>query len=86
LFNRLKTEVRLLTEDWRKYNSRTDVVFQPKNMSPDELLAGFNHVNREFYQLGSIFSRLLRSRTNLFWTLPLNLIYHVLLKYSKKEK
>ncbi|MDR0286838.1 MAG: radical SAM protein, partial [Clostridiales bacterium] len=84
LFDRLKSEGRILTEDWSKYNSRTDVVFTPKNMSPKELLDGFNYVNREFYQLGNIFSRLFRSRTNLFWTLPLNLIYHVLLKFKKK--
>lgn len=86
LFNRLKAEGRILTEDWSKYNSRTDVVFQPSNMSPEELLAGFNRVNREFYQLGNICSRLFRSRTNLFWTLPLNLIYHVLLKLKRFKK
>ena len=85
LFARLKAEGRILTEDWARYNSRTDVVFTPKNMSPDELLAGFNRVNREFYQLGNIFGRLCRSRTNLYWTLPLNLIYHVLLKQNKKR-
>ena len=78
LFERLKAEGRILTEDWAKYNSRTDVVFQPKNMTPEELLAGFNRANREFYRLGNIFSRLFRSRVNLFWTLPLNLIYHAL--------
>ncbi len=27
---------RILTRDWRKYNGRTDVVFQPKQMSVDE--------------------------------------------------
>ena len=85
LFERLEAEGRILTKDWSKYNSRTDVVFQPKNMSPEELLAGFNHVNHEFYRIGNIFKRLFRSRTNLFWTLPLNLIYHVLLKYNNSE-
>ena len=85
LFDRIKAEGRLLTEDWSKYNSRTDVVFQPQNMSPEELLSGFYRVNREFYRLGNIFSRLLHSRTNLFWTLPLNLIYHILLKFKKKK-
>ena len=82
LFERLKAEGRILTEDWSKYNSRADVVFTPKNMSKKELLDGFNYVNREFYKLGNIFSRLLHSRTNLYWTLPLNLIYHILLSIS----
>jgi len=84
LFERLKAEGRIMTEDWMKYNSRTDVVFQPKNMTPEELLEGFNRANREFYRLGNIFSRLFRSRTNLLWTLPLNLIYHVLLKFNQR--
>ena len=85
LFDRLESQGRILTRDWSKYNSRTDVVFQPQNMSPEQLLAGFNHVNREFYRLGSIFKRLSRSKTNLFWTLPLNLIYHVLLKLKRNS-
>ncbi|MDR1329449.1 MAG: B12-binding domain-containing radical SAM protein, partial [Oscillospiraceae bacterium] len=73
LFNRLKAEGRILTEDWSKYNSRTDVVFRPANMTPEELLDGFNYVNREFYKVRNVLKRLNNSRTGLFWTLPLNL-------------
>ena len=80
LFHRLKAEGRILTEDWSKYNSRTDVVFRPKNMTAEELLDGFTYVNREFYQIGNVTRRLRRSCTGLFWTLPLNLIYSYLLK------
>jgi len=86
LFDRLTKEGRILTKDWSKYNSRTDVVFRPKNMSAQELADGFNYVNREFYKAGNIFSRLFRSRTNLYWTLPLNLIYHVLLRGKRRKK
>ena len=84
LFNRLKAEGRILTEDWSKYNSRTDVVFRPKHMTPEQLLAGFRYVNREFYRPRNIFGRLLKSRVNLYWTLPLNLIYYALLKWKKR--
>ena len=83
LFHRLKAEGRILTEDWSKYNSRTDVVFEPKHMSAEELLNGFNHVNREFYQIRNVLRRLHHSHTGLFWTLPLNLIYSYLLKTRK---
>jgi radical SAM superfamily enzyme YgiQ (UPF0313 family) len=83
LFERMKAEGRILTEDWLKYNSRTNVVYQPKNMTPEELLTGFNYVNREFYRISSVFHRIWKSKVNLFWTLPLNLIYHVLLKFNK---
>jgi radical SAM superfamily enzyme YgiQ (UPF0313 family) len=84
LFYRLKAEGRILTEDWSKYNSRTDVVFQPKHMTTEELLNGFNHVNKEFYKIRNVVKRLHHSHTGLFWTLPLNLIYSYLLKTRKK--
>ena len=77
LFQRLEAEGRILTRDWSKYNSRADVVFQPKNMSSEELLAGYQRAVRRFYSLGSIKKRLSRSPVELGWTLPLNLIYHV---------
>jgi len=76
LYKRLMSEGRILTHDWAKYNARTDVVFKPKHMSGEELLRGFNEVNRRFYSLGSIYRRLKNSPVGLYWTLPLNLIYH----------
>jgi len=76
IYERLKSEGRILTQDWAKYNARRDVVFKPKHMSGDELLRGFNEVNRRFYSLGSIFRRSKKSPVGLYWSLPLNLIYH----------
>lgn len=75
LYARLEAEGRLLSRDWEKYNSRADVVFQPKNMTPDELLAGYRWANQRFYSPASLARRLLRSPTGLWWTLPLNLAY-----------
>ena len=75
LYRRMESEGRILSRDWRKYNSRHDVVFQPKQMSVDELLAGFRYVNERFYSLSSITKRLSRSPVQLWWTLPLNLAY-----------
>jgi len=75
LFERLDSEGRILTRDWRKYNGRTGVVFQPKQMSPAELLAGFQYANQRFYSLTSVAKRLWRSPVQLWWTLPLNLAY-----------
>ena len=78
LYERLAAEGRILTHDWSKYNARTDVVFEPKHMSGAELLHGFNEVNRRFYSMGSIYRRLKKSPVGLYWTLPLNLLYHYL--------
>ena len=80
LFRRLEAEGRILTRDWRKYNGRTDVVFQPKQMSPAELLAGFRYANNRFYSLRSIVRRARRSSVQLWWTLPLNLAYRMRLR------
>ena len=71
----MEAEGRLLTQDWRKFNSRTDVVFQPKLMSAAELLAGFRYANERFYSLPSIAKRLWRPPVQIWWTLPLNLAY-----------
>ena len=75
LFRKMEAEGRILTTDWRKYNSREDVVYQPKQMSAAELLEGFRYANDRFYSLLSITKRLSRSKVQLWWTLPLNLAY-----------
>jgi radical SAM superfamily enzyme YgiQ (UPF0313 family) len=75
LFERFEAEGRILTRDWTKYNSRADVVYHPRRMSAEELLAGFRYANQRFYSLRSISARLRRSPVQLWWTLPLNLAY-----------
>jgi len=75
IFQKMEEQGRILTRDWRKYNGRTDVVFQPMRMSVAELLAGFQYANERFYSLRSIARRLWRSPVQLWWTLPLNLAY-----------
>jgi len=82
LYWRLEAEDRILTRDWSKYNGRADVVFQPRQMSPQELLAGYQHANRRFYSLRSVQRRLSRSPVGWFWTLPLNLAYALALRRS----
>ncbi len=75
LFQKLEAQGRILTRDWRRYNGRADVVFQPAQMSVDELLAGFRYANRRFYSLPGIARRMWRSPVQIWWTLPLNLAY-----------
>ena len=50
LFERLDREGRILTRDWSRYN-QIDVVFQPKNMTVEELKDGARKVAKEFYSL-----------------------------------
>ncbi len=51
LFRKLEAEGRILTRDWSRYNSRDDVVYQPKQMSTAELRSGFRYANERFYSL-----------------------------------
>lgn len=61
LFHRLKKENRILTYDWSKYNEN-EVVFQPKNMSPIELLEGTKKVRTNVNSFSGIITRMLRSK------------------------
>jgi radical SAM superfamily enzyme YgiQ (UPF0313 family) len=81
LYQRLEAEGRILTRDWSKYDGRVHVVFQPRLMSPDALLAGYRYANRRFYSWGSVYKRLSHSPVQLPWTLPLNLAYAFALHY-----
>ena len=76
IFHKLEAEGRILTRDWSKYNARTDVVFHPRQMTPDQLQGGVEWVTKQFYSLSSISRRLLaESRTGLWWNIPRNLGY-----------
>lgn len=60
LYKRLKKEGRILTEDWGKYNF-ANVVFQPKNMSVEELFEGTRWIIQKFYSIPNIIKRFYNS-------------------------
>lgn len=75
IYQRLKQEGRLLTENWSKYDMAT-VVFQPKRMTVEELQEGFWKVNRSFYSLSSMAKRIFNPfhlRRSLIIFSPMNL-------------
>jgi len=74
LFRPLKKENRILTEDWSLYDGQ-HVVFEPRNMSPDQLL---NHTSRAWkktYEYKSIVKRVLGSGTRMLVSGAANLGY-----------
>ncbi|MBF0498892.1 MAG: B12-binding domain-containing radical SAM protein [Candidatus Riflebacteria bacterium] len=75
LYDRLKQENRLLTDNWEWFNGKTRVTFQPRRMSPEQLFTGYMRFRRKFFSLRSIFRRLCRSRVNILQSLILNLGY-----------
>ncbi len=84
LYQRFEAEGRILTRNWSKYNSREDVVFQPRQMNPEVLLEGYRYANRRFYSAESIYRRLSHSPVGLWWTLPLNIAYTLAFRYYGK--
>ncbi|MBE3111701.1 MAG: radical SAM protein, partial [Acidobacteria bacterium] len=56
-FQKMNEEGRLLTDDWKYYDHST-VVYQPKNMSPYELMVGKIKSRKKFYSAWSILRRL----------------------------
>lgn len=71
LFERLKSEQRLLTTDWTLYDT-SHVVYRPKAFTPDQLLDGYYRALKEAYTVNSIFKRLwgTTSYKNFFY--PMN--------------
>lgn len=87
LFRQMETEGRLLHKNWNLYDT-AHVVFQPKNMSVEELAAGYERCYQRIFSHISIWQRrpedwrsvlpylamsYLYKRSNLFW--------HLLIKY-----
>ena len=61
LHHRLKEQGRLLTLDWELYDGQ-HVVFQPLNMSPQELAAGHERAWKAVYRPSAIIRRLWKAR------------------------
>ncbi|RLF26190.1 MAG: B12-binding domain-containing radical SAM protein [Thermoplasmata archaeon] len=60
LYERLDREKRILTKDWSKYTWK-EVVFQPKQMLPEELQQGYNQMSKEFNSFFNRMRRIIRS-------------------------
>jgi radical SAM superfamily enzyme YgiQ (UPF0313 family) len=57
IYQRFKDQGRIISYDWSHYDHRT-VVFQPKNMTLQELTEGYYYVQSEFYSFSSILRRI----------------------------
>jgi radical SAM superfamily enzyme YgiQ (UPF0313 family) len=53
LYDRLRAEGRIVTEDWDLYDTR-HVVYRPARLTPEALEAGYDWAYREFYRWPSI--------------------------------
>ena len=67
VFDRMDREGRILTRNWSLYNGQ-NVVFRPKNMTPEELEEGVDSVRKKVYAWSSLARRLF---TKPLWVKPL---------------
>ena len=74
LFKRLKAENRITTENWSLYDGQ-HVVFEPKNMTAEELLGHTRRAWKKTYSYPSMWRRLAGSRTQLPIAIPANFGY-----------
>ena len=80
LFDKLDKEGRILTRDWSKYNLER-VVFQPKNMTPEELEVNTKLLHDKWLKFPSIFRRMLKSAKNGRIPMSVTLQQHLSMKY-----
>jgi radical SAM superfamily enzyme YgiQ (UPF0313 family) len=74
LHSRLDREGRILTKNWELYDGQ-HVVFQPKNMTPQQLQDGHVRAWKHVYGYGSIVKRLAKARIDLPLAITANLGY-----------
>ena len=79
LYERYEREGRIFDKDWSKYDGK-HVVFQPKRMSPEQLLEGFFWANHQFYSWPSIWRRLSHTGQRLIPRLEMNMQFRKLIK------
>jgi len=79
LYNRMRAEGRILTEDLSLYNTALGV-FRPRGMSEKELYDGYLKVYKSVYSLKNIIKRLPEERSQRVTYLLFNLLYR---KYGR---
>jgi len=75
LHERLTQEGRILTRDWSLYDS-SHVVYQPRPLTPDQLLSGYYRALKQAFSLGSIVRRLWGTSAYKPFFYPMNLGFH----------
>ncbi len=84
LFDRLEKEGRILTKDWSKYTQR-DVVFQPKNMTAEELFNHTQELHDNLFSYSQILKRIIKSAKQIYFSrtvIRMNLLYRNNFKYK----
>lgn len=74
LYRQMAAEGRIIDHDWNHYNTH-NVVFKPKNMTPEQLLDGYWSALKESFSYSSIFRRMWGNGTRYNFFFPMNFGY-----------
>ncbi|MEM0467377.1 MAG: radical SAM protein [Candidatus Thermoplasmatota archaeon] len=85
LYTRLKSEDRILSENWELYNT-ANVVFQPKNMTKQELFERTRTIAREYYRYRRILKRSFRALEQSRSLFVPSIVFFQNLKYRMRFK
>jgi len=80
VFERMKQENRILTDDWSQFDAKK-VIVSPKNMTTEELQKGYTQIKDQTYSYKSIFRRAV---PHLFSGVPETLLYFSLNNGARK--
>jgi len=83
IYEKLKAENRLTTDDWSYYDSKTNVAFFPKNMSAEQLYNGYMDFRKRFYSFSSFIKRMKVSKCRILYNFMINLGYRLAIKDLK---
>lgn len=81
LYERMKSDGRILTGDYSFYNT-AHVVFKPKNMSEKELYKGYLKIYRQVYSWKNILKRIPKAKEQILPYLTFNIFYRKLGKLT----
>jgi radical SAM superfamily enzyme YgiQ (UPF0313 family) len=88
LYKNLSNNNRIISRDWELYDSLTNVVFKPKNLTVDELEEGIRYAYNRIYSIKSIFKRTSFFNKYFIYMLIANIGYRqtFVSKYRNNEK
>ncbi len=82
---RLESEGRIVSNNWEDYDMG-HVTFRPTRMSPEELQAGHDRLNRSFYSFGSMYRRIFKLHRSVQVFAPMNFGFRSAIRRAEKAR
>ena len=80
IYDQMKAEGRLITDNWSHFNGKTHVAYMPKNMTAAQLYDGYVSFRKKFYSSSSFIERMRISKTHILYNFIINLGYRLAIR------